>query len=314
MNPVNGFILRLPDEFLVVILETASEHDPQRPDDRIRYSYDSCKSLAFVCHRFNRIVAPFLYHTINFNVSAPLRTTTKTKQPDLHGGFTVVFKDESHTKATWELLRHASNYMTELRRLDLHRNNLGVHLSDLMEVDILSLEELNISGMSSSSYNRIPIPASYPENVVIPINKRRTASFRKLHLSHFQAIPTATSEIINWSKHLTHFKLSFFMSVYPLYLQDLNSCLHHHHQYTLRSIDIGYLSDERRPRFYAVDSPNLEELTLSRWLMPEKGLQFTSADADALLGPKLRTFHLTLRYSIGILRDGTMSGSRRSSG
>jgi hypothetical protein len=69
-----AFIFRLPDELLVKVLGLAtSQVDTRRPwwycECEMRCDYAATKTLALVCHRFNRIVLPLLYRTIRFGHS-----------------------------------------------------------------------------------------------------------------------------------------------------------------------------------------------------------------------------------------------------
>jgi hypothetical protein len=62
------------------------------------------------------------------------------------------------------------------------------------------------------------------------------------------------------------------------------------HKDTLKVIEIGSLSAGGRAHFFsACDFPKLEVLGLSRW-QREKNLEFSPAEADALLGPSLKVF------------------------
>lgn len=65
-----AFILKLPDEILLPVLELATTN-PRLSEEHCHcetlLDYADLKSLLFTCRRFSRIVLPWLYHTIRFD-------------------------------------------------------------------------------------------------------------------------------------------------------------------------------------------------------------------------------------------------------
>lgn len=123
--------------------------------------------------------------------------------------------------------------------------------------------------------------------------KHRTASFVSLSLSDYEESPQATAQLLQWPKQLSSFVFdSFYNNRFFMDLPMLGSMLLMHKD-TLRTVEIGYLSQSGRGRpFDWAQFPNLEVLRLSRWQMA-KDLKLSPAEADLLLAPSLRTFGLS---------------------
>lgn len=114
-RPKEAFILRLPDELLVKILELAVlRTQPQYSSYERLYSITSIPSLAFTSKRFNRLVLPFLYHTIYFGWPAQIvpptlevRTLRRTLQ-----------RNPSLGQHCRDFLIHIPSYRFEIRAED----------------------------------------------------------------------------------------------------------------------------------------------------------------------------------------------------
>ncbi|KAF2203908.1 hypothetical protein GQ43DRAFT_438438 [Delitschia confertaspora ATCC 74209] len=122
-------------------------------------------------------------------------------------------------------------------------------------------------------------------------------------------MPISTALFLQWPKALTHLSITIRRDGGPLGYAWHSMFLIH--KDTLKSV---YISN-RLPRgssddeelFPASAFPNLETLGISQWKTP-RDLHFSPADADALLGPKLKTFVWDFRIAKRGLRASSPFG------
>lgn len=308
---------------------SCAEHEPAR-------SKACVKALSLVCQRINHIAQPLLYRKIKFewpvSMAPPSAPVTKLHRsmmrnvslrkhvrflsmhiPDIpaierpekymilndfstwltsvrclsiHGGFEGKF----HKEHTWRLITSFATNMKRVKHISFSREGWGLYLAQIVPhlSHFPKLEKLDIHGISEWKGENPTVNGISA--------RQRTAPITSLSLSDYEECPRCTASLILWPKALTHFQFGSFYNNrhimdYPMFESWLLV-----HSNTLKSIDIGYLSNGGNLRLLnATLFPNLERLKLNWWQHGRRNWQsqepysFTSDDAN-VLGPKLKCF------------------------
>lgn len=130
----------------------------------------------------------------------------------------------------------------------------------------------------------------------------KAASLTSIYLSDYSDSPEALEKLLSWPKSLSKFTLApFYHNVHYIDLPMIKQMLFQHRE-SLTDLDIGYLSSDGTGKLsHWSEFPNLENLTLSRWLFEssrENGHlpEFQDELADYIFAPGLKRF--TLAFTI----------------
>ncbi|KAF3396635.1 hypothetical protein DPV78_008000 [Talaromyces pinophilus] len=304
-------------------------------------TYDPAVTLpvAYTCRRFSQVVVPFNYRSINFGypqgivpTNLRLRLLARTFQsnpslglhcrefkmhiPDItgnrvssqedfefveqilpflpnvkslyvHGGFGT-----EKNQQTWKLLRACVQHMRRLEMMELHREGEGLKVADVIrEVQTPSLKGLCVGGFARSNSVSCLVDLNF-----------KAASLTSLELSDYSDSPEALEKLLSWPVRLSKFTLApFYHNVHYIDLPMIKQMLLQHRE-SLTDLDIGYLSPDGTGKFsHWSEFPNLENLTLSRWLFEASRenpnlREFQDELADYILAPGLKRF--TLAFAI----------------
>ncbi|KAL4804749.1 hypothetical protein BDV18DRAFT_142430 [Aspergillus unguis] len=342
-------ILSLPTELLMAIYQ----HLPKNK------THDTVLNFALVCHGFGSIALPNLYQTISIKSSETqkLQQLLPTLRAHSHladqcltlhlqahdfskqgiqmytallwalprlRSFHLKMFDSVDVPVFWDNLATALQFLHGLEHVTISRDTSSDfadgRTSRLAQQDIVRsiaacawLKSLSIDGVNSQDD-----PGKEFEMSLIP-RMYHTAPFTSLSVKNSTQRPEEIEELINWPRHLSHFRFESYKNreVRSLDLPMLASWLAKSHQDTLQSLEVGYIyspaTSIQRPLLDTINFKKLGKVTLSiHQLCPPSRLgindnlahEYAQNDLKSLLsGPRLHTLSLDFSSQRGVLDD-----------